>query len=77
MDTSTHNIGTLFQQLGLPSSDQDINHFIGHHRLFSKDIKLDEATFWTPSQASFLKEALEDDSDWSEVVDELDCRLRS
>ncbi|MBY4679034.1 DUF2789 domain-containing protein [Marinobacterium arenosum] len=76
MDTSTHNINTLFDQLGLPSSDRDIERFIETHRLFTGDIVLSEATFWTPAQAQFLKEALEDDSDWCEAVDELDSRLR-
>ncbi|WP_027856165.1 DUF2789 domain-containing protein [Marinobacterium jannaschii] len=77
MDTSSHTINTLFQQLGLPSSDRSIDQFIATHRLFSNKIDITEATFWTPAQAGFLKEALESDSDWCEVVDELNIRLRN
>ncbi|MCO4758509.1 MAG: DUF2789 family protein, partial [Oceanospirillaceae bacterium] len=33
------------------------------HRLYSGDIKLTEATFWTSSQSRFLKESLDCDSD--------------
>jgi hypothetical protein len=37
---------------------------------------LDQADFWSSSQAVFLKEALEEDADWVEAVNELDVRLR-
>ncbi len=77
MDTSAHTLNTLFQQLGLPSQDRDIDRFIATHRLFSGRVQLSEATFWTPAQASFIREAIETDSDWCEVVDELDSRLRA
>ncbi|WP_265588330.1 DUF2789 family protein [Chitinilyticum piscinae] len=30
-----------------------------------------EASFWRPSQADFLRQALMEDSEWAEVVDEL------
>ncbi len=77
MDTSPHTMHNLFEQLGLPSTDQAVDQFIRTHRLFSQDIRLDQATFWTDTQAQFLREAFADDSDWCEVVDELDSRLRS
>ena len=35
------------------------------------DEPLQKHAFWNPSQARFLEEALEQDSDWAEVVDEL------
>jgi hypothetical protein len=38
---------------------------------------LPQADFWSASQASFLREAVADDSDWCEVVDELDRLLRN
>ncbi|WP_151670442.1 DUF2789 domain-containing protein [Nitrincola schmidtii] len=76
MDTSLHTMNTLFEQLGLPSSDAQIDQFINTHKLFSDNVKLEEATFWTDSQAGFLKEAIQSDSDWAEVVDELNTRLR-
>ncbi|TVQ68699.1 MAG: DUF2789 domain-containing protein [Oceanospirillales bacterium] len=76
MDTSLHTMNTLFDQLGLPSTDAQIDQFINTHKLFSEKVKLEEATFWTESQAGFLKEAIQSDSDWAEVVDELNTRLR-
>lgn len=75
MDTSLHSMSTLFQQLGLPHHDRDIETFISRHRL-EQDQALAEAGFWSPNQARFLKEAVEDDADWAEIVDQLDARLR-
>lgn len=77
MDTSAHTLNTLFAQLGLPNSDDDINAFIKEHRSLAGSIHLDEAPFWTTSQAGFLKEAIEEDSDWAEVTDQLDNALRN
>lgn len=76
MDTSQHTMNALFEQLGLPSEDGQIDQFIHTHKLFSDNVKLEDATFWTASQGHFLKEAIQSDSDWSEVVDELNTRLR-
>ena len=51
MDTTKHDINTLFKQLGLPSSEAEIDTFIA-------------------------AQSLAEDGDWSEVIDELDVRLR-
>lgn len=75
MDVSAHSINTLFQQLGLPSEESEIDSFCTMHRL-SHDMKLVEAEFWTEAQVAFLSEALEQDADWVEIVDQLDVRLR-
>ncbi len=75
MDTSTHNLSTLFQQLGLPDSETDIERFIASHNI-EPTARIIDAFFWNDSQVSFLKEALTDDSDWAELVDYLDCLLR-
>lgn len=77
MDTSSHTLNTLFDQLGLPSSDHDITRFIERHRRDTGLDPLEGAPFWSPSQARFIQEALLDDSDWCEVVDELNTRLHS
>ena len=76
MDTSLHTLSALFAQLGLPNSDQDINTFIRSHRNLDGDIRLDKATFWTSMQTNFLREAILEDSDWAEIVDQLDTSLR-
>ncbi|MCH7742780.1 MAG: DUF2789 domain-containing protein [Proteobacteria bacterium] len=75
MDFSRHNINTLFQQLGLPATESDIDSFFSRHKL-DPETRLTDADFWTEAQAAFLKEALEEDADWTEIVDQLDARLR-
>lgn len=77
MDTSAHDMHTLFDQLGLPSSSDEIERFIAAHRELRKTDCLSEASFWSPAQAAFLREAINEDSDWAEVVDQLDARLRA
>lgn len=75
MDTSQHTMQTLFDQLGLPSEPQQIDAFIASHRAETGLDTLEGARFWSPSQAHFLQEARQMDSDWCEVVDELNIRL--
>ena len=75
MDTSTHTMQTLFMQLGLPNSSKSIDAFFFNHRL-PRDIPLEQAAFWTAGQAQFIHEALEQDAEWAEVVDQLDAQLR-
>jgi len=77
MDTSAHNISGLFQQLGLPDDADGISSFLRAHRPLAAGVSLDKADFWKPAQAAFLREAIEEDSDWAEVADELDAMLRS
>ncbi len=74
MDTSKHDLASFFTQLGLPNSSQDINTFISSHPLPS-GTALAKASFWSNSQATFIAEALHQDSDWAEVADELATRL--
>lgn len=76
METHKHDLSHLFRQLGYSGADKDIGDFIAAHRL-AKGVALSDAAFWTPAQAHFLRRALAEDSDWSEVVDELSVRLTS
>jgi len=76
MDTSSHNMHTLFLQLGLPNRAEDIDAFIERHHGLEPDIPLNQALFWNSTQDAFLREAISEDSDWCEVVDMLDSRLR-
>ncbi|WP_029933898.1 DUF2789 domain-containing protein [Thiomicrospira pelophila] len=75
MDTSQHTLSTLFDQLGLDSSDKAIQDFIRQHRI-RDDKPLDEADFWTQSQAQFIRESWQNDADWVDIVDHLDAQLR-
>lgn len=74
METHKHDLSHLFRQLGYSGAPQDIDEFVAQHRL-KKGEALADAAFWTPAQAHFLRRALAEDSDWSEVVDQLSVRL--
>lgn len=75
MDTLKHSINTLFAQLGLPNSAPQIDAFIASHKIEDTTL-LKDAPFWNEAQQHFLAESLAQDSDWSEVIDELDVALR-
>lgn len=76
MDSSIHNLNSLFAQLGLDSSNEGIETFIRSMEPIPKNLPLFQAEIWTESQAEFLKEAIDEDADWAEVVDHLDTMLR-
>ena len=76
MDASTHAFHNLFEQLGLPNDDVSIRRFIETHSPLADDIYLADSPFWTPAQASFLREEILEDADWAEVVDRLNVALR-
>ena len=76
MDTSNHDLSALFLQLGLPHQPSDIDRFIQNHNPLESNIPIDQAPFWTPGQAAFLREAISEDSDWCVSVDELNQYLR-
>ena len=77
METPMHTMNNLFAQLGLPSDAAEIERFIKVHSPLVESICLSEAAFWTPAQASFLREEILDDADWAEVIDELNTALRA
>lgn len=77
MDTATHDLNTLFDQLGLASSDHDIKEFIHQHGGTLPDsMQLHQAPFWNGAQATFLAEAIREDAEWAETVDTLSALLR-
>lgn len=77
MESDIHRFHDLFAQLGLPNQPQEIRQFLAAHRPVAPDIELPNAPFWTHAQATFLREALEQDSNWSELADQLSEALRS
>lgn len=77
MDSLNHPFHALFEQLGLPCDDAGIAQFIQTHRPLSGSIALPDAEFWTPAQAHFLRETLQEDNDWSHQVDQLNQALRA
>lgn len=76
MDTSKHDFPNLFKQLGLPASPAEVDTFIKLHKLQPSQ-QLEEAAFWSDAQVQFIREARLNDADWSELIDELDARLRA
>lgn len=76
LDTSVHSMACLFAQLGLPNESHEIQRFIDTHKPLPQAEPLANAGFWNLSQATFLREAIAKDSDWAEIVDELNVLLR-
>lgn len=77
MTTQLHSLAELFAQLGLSSDESDIKAFVAKHSPLSLDIELWEASFWTPAQASLLRDECLEDADWSDAVDQLNLALRA
>lgn len=75
MDMSNHNMSGLFAQLGLDNTRSGIYHFVKANKI-QADVPIVEADFWSASQASFISDSLEQDGDWSEIIDQLDAMLR-
>jgi len=75
MEQHRHSMNHLFAQLGQPSDTTAIAYFIAFHRPLARDTRLPDAKFWSPTQAAFLREAILNDSDWAEVVEQLNLAL--
>lgn len=71
---STPTMTTLFEQLGLDSSDEAIAEFIGKNQL-EADVDIADASFWTTAQSQFIAEKLESDGEWTTIVDQLNESL--
>jgi len=75
MEKSLHNMSNLFAQLGEADDEMAIAKFIEAHRGLPNEVKLHEASFWTASQASFLRESVGHDADWAGVIETLNAAL--
>lgn len=76
MDEPMHRFHQLFAQLGLPSDAAGIAGFLQANWPLPGDVELPDAPFWTASQAAFLREALLQDADWAQQVEQLSQALR-
>ncbi len=76
MEHPDHPFTELFEQLGLASDPASIKRFIDRHAPIPDEIALADAPCWNEGQAEFLREAIEEDADWAEVVDHLNASLR-
>ena len=77
MELIEKNMSSLFKQLGELHDDVGIANFIATHGCLSGDTHLHEAGVWSPSQASFLREALLQDAAWAPVVDVLNATMHA
>lgn len=75
MQTQHHDLGQLFQQLGLPSDDYSIEHFIESQKPLASTTRVTDLDCFSRAQKSLLLESLIEDSDWAEAVDTLDALL--
>jgi len=71
MSSAAHTLAELFMQLGLPSDKESIEDFVDRNQSVCKDRSIVEAPIWSESQLEFLRQALSEDSDWSQIVDSL------
>lgn len=76
MQPAFHPLSELFRQLGLPDDAASIEAFVQTHAPLPAGVALADAPWWTPAQARFLREAVCEDADWAEVVEQLDAALR-
>lgn len=76
MEELIHSLRSLFMQLGLQSDPADIRRFIETNSPLPEHLALHEAPFWSASQSAFLLENVQNDADWSEVIDGLNAALR-
>ena len=76
MESPTHSLSSLFEQLGLDNREASIEQFIETHSTIPGNVELQDANFWTPSQAAFLKQMKDEDADWVGIIDQLDVLLR-
>lgn len=76
MDSPTHSLTSLFEQLGLPSDAVSIDQFIASHSPLKPELHLADAFFWSKAQADFLRNEVLKDADWAEVIDQLNVLLR-
>ena len=74
MDMTSNTLASLFEQLGLPSAEHEIEQFVQTHRL-AEQINIVDADFWTDGQRQFLRQSLRLDAEWSPIVDDLNVML--
>ena len=77
MDTLFHSMKELFAQLGLDDDPAAIRAFIAQHRPLPLETLLFDAPFWSPSQSALIREKLQEDGDWSVLIDTLNTQLRA
>lgn len=76
MEKPQHAFHELFAQLGLPCDALSIAQFVQAHSPLPGRVALPDADFWSPAQADFLRQSLQQDNGWAQQVDALSEALR-
>lgn len=76
MEYVFHDFTNLFAQLGLPNDPESIQQFLRTHSPIPAGTRIEDASFWTPAQAAWLKEDIAQDGDWAIVADRLSAVMR-
>lgn len=77
MSDNCYRFHDLFDQLGLPSTEQAIAAFLAQHSPLPGTVLLVDAPFWDAAQAQFLREKkTTDDPQWTPLIDQLSEALR-
>ncbi len=76
MEKNQHTFHELFAQLGLPCDAASMAQFVQAHSPLPGAVGLPDAEFWSPAQATFLRESLQQDNGWAQQVDALSLALR-
>jgi len=66
----------LYTGIDRSVTEQGIDSFIEKNSPLAGSVELHEAKFWNTCQSSFLKQVLDEDAEWVEVVNQLDVMLR-
>lgn len=77
MENFFHRFSELFAQLGLPTDVDSIRQFVERHAPLDAAVRLEDAPFWNNTQATMLREEIQLDADWAEVIDQLNIALRA
>ena len=77
MSANFHHLAELFEEMGLPPDPYAITAYIRNHSPLHSSIRLEEADFWSPSQAELLHQFILDDAEWVGMVDQLNLALRA
>jgi hypothetical protein len=76
MEKYHKTMSDLFEQLGLASSDEGIVDFISQNKGLRQGLHIEDAELWSRQQADFIKNALLEDAEWVELIDQLNTRIR-
>ncbi|AEE22104.1 DUF2789 family protein [Paraglaciecola chathamensis] len=76
MENYHTTMGDLFEQLGLSGQEGDVEAFIETHKGLRQGVHIEDAEFWSKAQAEFIRNALLEDAEWAELIDQLNTRIR-